>query len=63
MCKIRNLLLYLGGRAKVVVTTRLLKENPENPAYGPEPAFHYWSEPYFGYYLPAIFIAVFVYSL
>ena len=32
--------------------TRLLKENPENPAYGPEPAFHYWSEPYFGYYLP-----------
>lgn len=31
--------------------TKLLKENPDNPKYGPENAFHYWSEPYFGYYL------------
>lgn len=32
--------------------TQLLKANPTNPQYGPDLAFHYWSEPYFGYYLP-----------
>ena len=32
--------------------SKLLKANPKNPAYGPIPAFHYWDEPYFGYYLP-----------
>lgn len=32
--------------------TQMLKDNPENPVYGPEMAFHHWSEPYFGYYLP-----------
>ncbi len=32
--------------------TRLLAADPENPAYGPIHAFHYWGEPYFGYYLP-----------
>lgn len=32
--------------------TQLLAANPTNPQYGPLHAFHYWSEPYFGYYLP-----------
>lgn len=32
--------------------TKLLAANPNNPKYGPDHAFHYWSEPYFGYYLP-----------
>jgi hypothetical protein len=32
--------------------TKLLKENPDNPNYGPIHAFHYWGEPLFGYYLP-----------
>ena len=31
--------------------TKILKENPENPEYGPVLAFHHWGEPYFGYYL------------
>lgn len=32
--------------------TQLLKANPTDPKYGPDHAFHYWGEPYFGYYLP-----------
>ncbi|HYH56075.1 MAG TPA: hypothetical protein VD772_05650, partial [Anseongella sp.] len=32
--------------------SKLLAENPENPRYGPEHSWHYWAEPYFGYYLP-----------
>ncbi|MBC7653726.1 MAG: hypothetical protein H7098_04535 [Oligoflexus sp.] len=32
--------------------SKMLKENPENPQYGPINAFHHWAEPYFGYYLP-----------
>lgn len=32
--------------------SKLLAQNPENPKYGPVSAFHYWGEPYFGYYLP-----------
>ena len=32
--------------------SKLLAENPENPNYGPNHAFHHWGEPYFGYYLP-----------
>ncbi len=32
--------------------SKLLKQNPENPKYGPIGTFHYWAEPYFGYYLP-----------
>jgi hypothetical protein len=32
--------------------SKLLKENPGHPAYGPLHAFHHWGEPYFGYYLP-----------
>lgn len=31
--------------------TKILKENPTNPNYGPNHAFHFWGEPYFGYYL------------
>jgi hypothetical protein len=32
--------------------SKLLAANPEHPNYGPDHAFHYWGEPYFGYYLP-----------
>jgi hypothetical protein len=32
--------------------SKLLEENSEKPKYGPDHAFHYWGEPYFGYYLP-----------
>ncbi|WP_276090117.1 hypothetical protein [Pedobacter sp. JY14-1] len=31
--------------------SKLLKANPDSPRYGPVHAFHYWGEPYFGYYL------------
>ncbi|WP_285008578.1 hypothetical protein [Pedobacter faecalis] len=31
--------------------SKLLKQNPGKPAYGPLHAFHHWAEPYFGYYL------------
>lgn len=31
--------------------TKILKENPTNPNYGPNHTFHFWGEPYFGYYL------------
>ncbi len=30
--------------------TKLLKKNPENPAYGPEGKFHFWGEPEYGYF-------------
>lgn len=30
--------------------TRLLAENPENPAYGPRHVYHLWGEPEAGYY-------------
>ena len=32
--------------------SKLLTENSTNPKYGPVHAWHYWGEPYFGYYLP-----------
>jgi hypothetical protein len=32
--------------------SKMLKENPNDPQYGPNHAFHHWAEPYFGYYLP-----------
>jgi hypothetical protein len=32
--------------------SKMLAANPQNPQYGPLHAFHYWAEPYFGYYLP-----------
>lgn len=31
--------------------SKILKENPENPKFGADLAFHHWGEPYFGYYL------------
>jgi hypothetical protein len=31
--------------------TKMLAKNPTNPQYGPIHAWHYWGEPYFGYYL------------
>lgn len=31
--------------------TKMIAESPDNPQYGPLHAFHYWGEPYFGYYL------------
>jgi hypothetical protein len=31
--------------------TKILEQNPDQPKYGPELAFHHWGEPYFGYYL------------
>lgn len=31
--------------------TKILKEHPDSPEYGPPGAFHHWGEPYFGYYL------------
>lgn len=30
--------------------TKMLAENPSNPAFGPEGAFHWWGEPAMGYY-------------
>ena len=30
--------------------TRILKQNPGNPSYGPRHYFHYWGEPEAGYY-------------
>jgi hypothetical protein len=30
--------------------TKILKENPNDPQWGPEKYYHYWGEPYFGYY-------------
>ncbi len=31
--------------------SRILADNPDDPNYGPDRAFHHWGEPYFGYYL------------
>lgn len=31
--------------------TKLIARNPEHPSFGPVGAWHYWAEPYFGYYL------------
>lgn len=31
--------------------TKILQKDSINPQYGPNHAFHYWGEPYFGYYL------------
>ncbi|GDX40504.1 hypothetical protein LBMAG21_07960 [Armatimonadota bacterium] len=30
--------------------TKLIATNPENPKYGPKHAFHWWGEPFMGYY-------------
>lgn len=31
--------------------TELLRDNPDNPAWGPPGAFHHWAEPELGYYV------------
>lgn len=41
-----------GDTASPYDISQLLKANPQNPQYGPMHAFHYWGQPYFGYYLP-----------
>ena len=42
--------LWLEGNAPVYDLTKILADNPANPAYGPKGAFHFWGEPLFGYY-------------
>jgi hypothetical protein len=42
--------LWLEGQNPVYDLSKLLAANPANPAYGPKHAFHFWSEPLFGYY-------------
>ncbi|GEP94768.1 glycoside hydrolase family 71/99 protein [Chitinophaga cymbidii] len=32
--------------------SKILAAHPQHPQYGPHLAWHYWAEPYFGYYLP-----------
>ena len=45
--------LWLGahGNGGPYDITKLLAENPKDPAYGPRGAFHHWGEPELGYYL------------
>lgn len=31
--------------------SQILRDDPAEPRYGPDHAFHHWGEPYFGYYL------------
>ena len=31
---------------------KIIAKTPDDPKYGPDRAWHYWAEPYFGYYLP-----------
>lgn len=44
--------LWLGqhGTGGPFDLTELLKENPQNPQYGPSPLFHHWGKPELGYY-------------
>jgi hypothetical protein len=44
--------LWLGQHSKdgPYDITRLLKENPENPSWGPVGNFHHWGRPELGYY-------------
>ena len=46
--RVLNMLSYSWRCLRVY--KKLLKENPENPAYGPKGYFHYWGEPEAGYY-------------
>ncbi|MBB5437638.1 hypothetical protein HDC92_001310 [Pedobacter sp. AK017] len=41
----------LSDTASPYNISEMLIRNPSNPKYGPVGAFHYWGEPYFGYYL------------
>lgn len=40
-----------GDTASPYDISLLLKQDPAKPKYGPLHAFHYWGEPWFGYYL------------
>jgi hypothetical protein len=43
--------LWLGSHGtNLFDISRMLAANPENPAYGPPGAFHWWGEPHFGHY-------------
>ena len=44
--------LWMEPRARggLYDISKLLKENPANPKFGPPHAFHWWGEPRFGYY-------------
>ena len=39
-----------GGGSLPVDIGKIVKENPEKPAWGPVNAFHFWGEPELGYY-------------
>lgn len=44
-------LVWLGNHGdRVVDISRLLRENPTQPQYGPPGMFHWWGEPIWGYY-------------
>jgi hypothetical protein len=45
-----NQVITNGGDGMPLDISRMLKENPANPAYGPQHAFHFWGEPELGYY-------------
>lgn len=42
--------LWLEGKGPVYDLSKLLADNPANPAYGPVHAFHFWGQPLLGYY-------------
>ncbi|MCX5684240.1 MAG: hypothetical protein NT049_11215, partial [Planctomycetota bacterium] len=42
--------LWLTGQGPVYDISKMLAADPANPKYGPLHAFHFWSEPLFGYY-------------
>jgi hypothetical protein len=41
---------WLEGSGPVYDIAKMVAANPAAPAYGPEHAFHFWTEPLFGYY-------------
>ncbi len=43
-------LWMLPRHRKVYDITEILKENPDNPRWGPRHAFHWWGRPHLGYY-------------
>lgn len=44
--------LWTGGIPKVYDNTKILAADPDHPAWGPVGSWHYWGEPFFGYYHP-----------
>ncbi|MDR3196244.1 MAG: hypothetical protein LBU34_00105 [Planctomycetaceae bacterium] len=43
--------LWLIGDNGPFDNSKILRENPDNPQWGPLHAFHHWGEPHFGYYV------------